>query len=69
MWIKDKNSSESYIHVCEGLKEKQMRVKKIEIRLHDLSIFTFIELDKGGFFMEHLKYCPYCGIKLLDTVE
>ena len=32
MWIKDKESQESYIHVCEGLKEKQMRAKKIEIR-------------------------------------
>ena len=68
MWIKDKESQESYIHVCKGLTEKKMRIKKIEVRLHDVSIFTFIELNKGGWFMEHIKYCPYCGIKLEDVM-
>jgi hypothetical protein len=67
MWIKDKDSNESYIHVCEGLTEKKMRAKKIEIRLHDVSIFTFIKNDKG-IDIEHLKYCPYCGIELKDVM-
>ena len=67
MWIKDKNSSESYIHVCDGLKEKQMRAKKIEIRLHDVSIFTFIK-EGTSIDIEHLKHCPYCGVKLHDIV-
>jgi hypothetical protein len=67
MWIKDRDSNESYIHVCEGLTEKKMRAKRIEIRLHDVSIFTFIkERATADIFMEHLKYCPYCGIKLND---
>ena len=68
MWIKDKESNESYIHVCEGKTEKQMRSKKIEIRLHDVSIFTFIKGDQG-IDIEHIKHCPYCGIELKDTVE
>ena len=70
MWIKDKESQESYIHVCEGLTEKQMRAKKIEIRLHDVSIFTFIkDIKDKGIHIEHLKFCPYCGIELKDIVE
>jgi hypothetical protein len=67
MWIKDKNSSESYIHVCKGLTEKKMRAKKIEIRLHDISIFTLINLDKSV-EMVSIKFCPYCGIELNDIV-
>jgi hypothetical protein len=65
MWIKDKESQESYIHICEGKTEKQMRAKKIEIRLHDVSIFTFLKTDKGV-DIAPLQYCPYCGIKLQD---
>ena len=63
MWIKDKDSQESYIHVCQGLTEKQMRKKTIEIRKHDISTFTFIKEDKG-IKMEHLNFCPYCGNSL-----
>ena len=68
MWIKDKDSQESYIHICEGLKEKQMRKKGIEIRLHDVSIFTFIK-DEKGIKIEYIKFCPYCGIELKDTID
>lgn len=63
MFIKDKNSSESFIHVCNGLSEKAMRKKAIEIRLHDISIFTVVYND-GQCIIEHIKYCPYCGVNL-----
>jgi hypothetical protein len=63
MFIKDKNSQESYIHVCEGMTEKEMRQKALEIRKHDVSIFSFIKQDKG-IKMEHLNYCTYCGCNL-----
>jgi hypothetical protein len=68
MWVRDKESQESYIHICDGLTEKKMRSKKIEIRLHDVSIFTFIKDDKC-FHIEHIKFCPYCGIELKDVVN
>lgn len=67
MWIKDKDSQESYIHVCDGLTEKQMRKKAIEIRLHDVSIFTFVKSDRGN-RIEPIRFCPYCGVKLNDIV-
>jgi hypothetical protein len=40
-----------------------MRSKAIEIRLHDISIFSFIYND-GECIQEHIKYCPYCGSDL-----
>lgn len=64
MFIKNKNSSESFIHVCNGLTEKQMRNKAIEIRLHDITIFSFIYDDTNNFKIEHISFCPYCGIDL-----
>lgn len=64
MFIKDIDSQESYIHVCNGLKEKQMRQKAIEIRLHDVSIFSFVYDEKRDFKIESIKFCPYCGSDL-----
>lgn len=64
MFIKDKNSQESLIHVCHNKTEKQMRQKAIEIRLHDIHIFAFIYDDKKDFKIESLTYCPYCGVNL-----
>lgn len=65
MFIKDRYSQESYIHVCNDLSEKQMRDKEIEIRLHDVSVFALIpDLDGNG-SMERIKFCPYCGCDLL----
>jgi len=63
-FIKDKNSQESLIHVCDGKTEKWMRKhKNLEIRLHDISIFTTF-YDDGKFILEHIKFCPYCGCNL-----
>lgn len=64
MFIKDVDSQESLIHVCNGLTEKKMRTKAIEIRLHDVHIFSFIYDDKKDFKIESIKFCPYCGIDL-----
>jgi len=69
MWIKDKRTQESYMHVCDGLTEKQMINKGIGVWLHDVSIFTYMKDEDRGVHIEHLKYCPYCGIELKDTVE
>lgn len=59
MFIRDVNSQESLIHVCDGLTEKQMRSKALEIRLHDVHIFAIIDGK-----MDHIKHCPYCGCNL-----
>jgi len=57
------------MHVCDGLTEKQMINKGIGVWLHDVSIFTYMKDEDRGVHIEHLKYCPYCGIELKDTVE
>ena len=38
MFIKDINSQEGYIHICEGKTEKRMRQHKIEILKHNINI-------------------------------
>lgn len=68
MWNRDKNSDESYIHVCEGLTEKKAKKKKIEIRLHDITTFVVVRDEKGKPDIEQIKYCPYCGCELNDHV-
>ena len=67
MWIKDKNSQESYIHVCEGKQLKDMRKKALEVRLHDVTIFTIVRDEKGFPIIEYIKYCPFCGVELSDV--
>lgn len=62
-FIKNKDAQEGLIHICEGKSEKQMRAKKIEVLLHDISIYTIVYND-GDCFIEHLKFCPYCGCDL-----
>jgi len=64
MFIKDKFSSESYIHVCNDKTEKQMKKNTIEVRLHDISTFTILNDESGKPKMEHIDFCPYCGCNL-----
>ena len=64
IWVFDQNSSESYIHVCEGKTLKKMQEKKIEIRKHDVSIFAFVYDEKRNFGIEYFKFCPFCGCDL-----
>lgn len=64
MWVFDKNSMESYIHICEGKTFKKMLEKKIEIRKHDISTFSIVFDEKGKPEIDHIKFCPYCGTDL-----
>lgn len=64
MFIKDKYSQESLIHICQGLNEKKMRAKALEIRLHDIHFYTFVFDQKGKIALESIKFCPYCGVDL-----
>lgn len=64
MFMKDDLSDESYIHVCNDKTKKQMLNKGIEIRLHDVSIFTIVYDEDGRNKLEHIKFCPYCGCNL-----
>ena len=63
-WVFDQNSSESYIHVCEGKTLKKMQEKNIEIRKHDVTTFAFVYDEKGKFNIEYFKFCPFCGCDL-----
>ena len=65
MFIKDQNSMESFIHVCEGKTLKKMQeLNRMEIRKHDVTIFTFRYDENKKFSIDHMKFCPYCGIDL-----
>lgn len=64
MFIKDKDSLESFIHICDGKTEKHMRTKGIEVRLHDVSTFTVVTNEKGNPAVEAIYFCPYCGCDL-----
>lgn len=69
MFIKDKFSDESYIHICDGLTERRMEsLHRIEIRLHDVTTFTTLFTENGKVEMEHLNFCPYCGVDLEKDV-
>ena len=65
-WIFDQNSQESYIHICKNSTEKKMKLKKLEIRKHDVTVFTFTYNEKGQIAIEHIDYCPYCGCDLYE---
>lgn len=60
MLVKDKNSSELYIHVCPDSDKYTRKAlsERMTIYRHDIS--AFIITDNGK--IEHIKYCPYCGI-------
>jgi hypothetical protein len=63
-WVFDKNSQESFIHVCEGKTLKKMQQNKMEIRKHDISVFTIQYNEKGSPEIDYIKFCPYCGCDL-----
>jgi hypothetical protein len=63
MFVKDIESQESLIHVCKGKTLKDMSKKNLEIRLHDIHIFSWIYND-GDAHQEYIKFCPYCGVDL-----
>ena len=64
MFIKDVNSQEGFIHVCENKSEKRMRQHKIEILKHDSSIHIIVWDEKENPMIQAIKWCPFCGCKL-----
>ena len=70
MFVKDKNSMESFIHVCEGKTLKKMKeLKRMEIRKHDITIFTFKYDANQKLDIDYMNFCPYCGIELEKDIE
>jgi hypothetical protein len=61
MLVKDVNSMESFIHVCEGMDLKRMQKhRNIEIRVHDIHVKAFVQIQ-NGYLYEAISFCPYCG--------
>ena len=69
MLVRDKNSTEGYIHVCDDSYKytKQALKGRLKIYLHDITAYTLIE-SKNGLKMIRIKHCPYCG-KEIETDE
>jgi hypothetical protein len=65
MWVKDVNSEESYIHVCNDSTLKRQALKNLEIRRHDIAAFSLTFDSKGKPLIAYLMYCPFCGQNLL----
>ncbi len=62
MLVRDKNSNEGYIHICNdsGKYTKQALKERLPIFLHDVKPYTLIE-SKDGYSLKDVKFCPYCG--------
>jgi hypothetical protein len=59
MLVKDKNSSELYIHICPDANKYTRKALKERITIYRHDISTFIITDSGK--LKNIKYCPYCG--------
>lgn len=62
MLVRDKNSQEGYIHICDDSSKytRQALKERLPIFLHDVKAFTLIE-GKDGYSLKDVKFCPYCG--------
>lgn len=62
MLVRDKDSAEGYIHICNDSYKytKQALKERLPIYLHDMTAYTLIE-SKDGYELINIKYCPYCG--------
>lgn len=66
MLYKLEKSSETYLHVCEGLSKKKMLEYHTKVYLHDVSPYMHDEEGK----MVRIRYCPFCGHKIgMDEEE
>lgn len=66
MLVKDKNSSELYIHVCPDAHKYTRKALKERMTIYRHDISAFIITDNGK--IEHIKYCPYCGTNVENEV-
>jgi hypothetical protein len=65
MLVRDKDSAEGYIHICDDSYKytKQALKERLPIYLHDMKAYTLIE-SKDGYELIDIKYCPYCGAEI-----
>lgn len=65
MLVRDKDSAEGYIHICDNSSRynKQALKERLQIYLHDIKAYTIIE-SKDGYSLIDVKYCPYCGAEI-----
>lgn len=65
MLVRDKDSQEGYIHICNDSHKytKQGLKERLQIYVHDVKVYTLIETKKGH-ELKNIKYCPYCGAEI-----
>lgn len=65
MLIRDKDSAEGYIHICNNSHRytKQALKERLPIYVHDVKVYTLIE-SKNGYELKDIKFCPYCGAEI-----
>ena len=70
MLVRDLNTNESYLHVCDDSSRytKKALEERFKIHVHDCSTFIIIE-GKNGVEFQHIKYCPYCGVDIQSEYD
>lgn len=65
MLVRDKDSQEGYIHICDDYKKytEQALKERLQIYVHDVKVYTLLE-TKNGYELKNIKYCPYCGAEI-----
>ena len=65
MLVRDKDSQEGYVHICDDYKRyiKQALKERLQIYVHDMKVYTLLE-TKNGHELKDIKYCPYCGVEI-----
>ena len=65
MLVRDKDSQEGYIHICDDYKKylKSAIKERLQIYVNDMKVYTLIE-TKNGYERKNIKFCPYCGAEI-----
>ena len=68
MLVRDKDSAEGYIHICDDSYKyiKKALKERLQIYVHDMKVYTLIESkkSKSGYELKDIKFCPYCGAEI-----
>lgn len=65
MLVRDKDSQEGYVHICNDSYKytKQALKERLQIYVHDVKSYILIE-TKNGYELKDIDFCPYCGAEI-----